>query len=247
MKVDDPEGLRAQLRHRRWRRRALHLQQYLRRLRRPAIFSVRRRLAPASDVWGYDRGTPVDRYYIRRFIARHRRDISGHTLEVRDSYYSRWAGVGVTEQSILDIDPTNPDATLIADLGEPESLPAAAFDCFVLMQTLHLIPDLGEALRNAHRCLRPGGVLLATVPAVNRIVEGVGVEGDYWRLTPASARRIFGEVFGLDNVEIHTDGNLLTTTAFLTGLACEELTARELDHRDERFPLLVSVRAVRAG
>ena len=36
-----------------------------------------RRLQPVSSVWGIDRGQPLDRYYIERFLNRHRKDIRG--------------------------------------------------------------------------------------------------------------------------------------------------------------------------
>ena len=40
-------------------------------------------------------------------------------------------------------------------------------------------------------------------------------------------------------------GNVLACIAFLSGLAYDELSREELDVRDEDFPLLVSVRAVK--
>ena len=43
-----------------------------------------------------------------------------------------------------------------------------------------------------------------------------------------------------------TYGNVLTCSAFLYGIAREELTGRELDTRDEAFPLVVAVRATRS-
>src|SRR5207248_3252340 len=39
------------------------LRRGLRRLSRPAWLGTLRRTRPLSDVWGFDRGTPVDRYY----------------------------------------------------------------------------------------------------------------------------------------------------------------------------------------
>ena len=47
----------------------------LRRLVRPAWLGTIRRTTPLSERHGYDRGTPVDRYYIERFLEEHRRDI----------------------------------------------------------------------------------------------------------------------------------------------------------------------------
>jgi hypothetical protein len=87
-------------------------------------------------------------------------------------------------------------------------------------------------------------VLLATVPSVSRIDPVPGVEGDYWRFTTASCGRLFRDVFG-EAVTVDAYGNVLTAIAFLTGLAKEELKPHELDLRDDFFPVLIAVRAVK--
>ena len=43
-----------------------------RRLRRPVWLGSLGRTTPISGNWGFDRGTPVDRYYIERFLAAER-------------------------------------------------------------------------------------------------------------------------------------------------------------------------------
>ncbi len=40
-------------------------------------------------------------------------------------------------------------------------------------------------------------------------------------------------------------GNVLTSIAFLTGMAREELSPRELDTCDDNFPLILTIRAVK--
>ena len=47
-----------------------------------------RRLEPVSPFWGSERGTPIDRYYIARFMASHAPATPGRVLEVRDPQYS---------------------------------------------------------------------------------------------------------------------------------------------------------------
>jgi hypothetical protein len=69
--------------------------------------------------------------------------------------------------------------------------------------------------------------------------------GDYWRFTDASARRLFAEVFGADNVTVTTYGNVLTACAFLHGLAAHELRAEELDHHDPDYQVIIGIRAIR--
>jgi SAM-dependent methyltransferase len=127
-------------------------------------------LGPISDHWGYDRGLPVDRVYIEAFLARHAGDVKGAVLEVQDSrLIDRFGGGAVRRREVLDIDATNPSATILGDLCDPATLPGEAFDCFILTETLQFADDLDGAVRNAYAALRPGGVLLVTVPALSRI------------------------------------------------------------------------------
>ena len=222
-------------------RRLRHSQRF-RRLRRPAFLGTLRRTSPLSDGFGFDRGTPVDRYYIDRFIEENRGAIHGRVLEIKNSRYTHQFGSDVVQRDVLDIDPTNRNATIVADLAAADGIPADAFDCFILTQTLQLIFDTRSAIFHAHRILRPGGVLLCSVPCVARITPGC-IDSDHWRFTRASCSRLFGDVFPRDRVTVRTHGNVLTAIAFLTGMAAEELRQRELDHDDENFPLLVTVRA----
>jgi SAM-dependent methyltransferase len=221
-----------------------HLQQFLHRLARPAWLGGMRRTSPLSNVWGYDRGTPVDRYYIERFLGEHRSDIRGRVLEIKDSGYTDRYGTGVEHRDVLDIDPRNPQATIIADLATADAIPSNQFDCFVLTQTLQFIYDIRAATTHAWRMLRPGGVLLTTVPAVSRVDRHLKAT-DYWRFTAAACSALFDEVFGTEQVTIRSYGNVLTAIAFLTGMAYQELSRRELEADDEYFPVIIAVRAVK--
>ena len=225
--------------------RQKQLRQLLRRLSRPAWLGTIRRTTPLSERYGYDRGTPVDRYYIERFLEEHRRDIHGRVLEVKDSGYTERYGTAVARRDVLDIDPANPHATIIADLTAADAVPSDQFDCLVLTQTLHLIYDIPAAIAHAHRILRPGGALLVTVPVVSRVVPKDGLKTDYWRFTIASCLALFGKVFGAEHITVRSYGNVLTSIAFLSGMAYEELSRGELDVNDEYFPLIIAVRAVK--
>ena len=165
-------------------------------------------------------------------------------IEIKDTGYTDRFGHALTERAVLDIDAENPHATHVADLAAGDGLPDAAFDCFVLTQTLQCIFDTSGALAQARRILRPGGVLLVTVPTTSRLCD---LQTDSWRFTPVGFRRLLGDAFGAANVTVEGHGSVLTQVAFLEGLAVEDLTHDELAVDDERFPLLVCARAVRAG
>jgi SAM-dependent methyltransferase len=204
-------------------------------------------LDPVSDRYGYDRGSSADRALVDAFIATHAADIRGDVLEVRDPLYTGRYDSGITSRHVLDIDNTNRAATMIADLGQAESLPRGRFDCFVMTQTLYLIRNPVTALRNAYDCLRPGGVLLLTTPVVARIDPTAGPAGDYWRLEPAGLETLLRASLPADaDVEVGSAGNVLVCVSTLMGIAAEELSADELHHNDPRYPVIAVARVVRS-
>jgi SAM-dependent methyltransferase len=210
-----------------------------------------RRLTPLSDEWGFDRGGAVDRYYIDKFLERNRADITGSVLEVKDSgYTTRW-GTEITRADVIDINPRNPHATIVADLTAPAAIASNTFDCFVLTQTVHQIYDVRAALIHAHRILKPGGVLLCTLPSVSRVdshYEDTGsTESDYWRFTEIAVKRLFADCFIPGSVDVAGFGNVLACAAFLYGVAPSELEPEELDHVDPWFPLIFCVRGVKTA
>jgi SAM-dependent methyltransferase len=208
----------------------------------PAWPGTLRRTKPLSEHWGTERGTPIDRYYIARFLQRYRADIRGRVLEVKDSGYTDRFGCDVTGRDVLDIDPANRAATILVDLANAEEIPSESFDCFILTQTLQYIYDPASALWHAWRILRPGGVLLVTVPGLSRLAPPLV---DYWHFTPGGCSRLLSEIFGPGAVSVFSYGNVLAATAVLTGMAAEELRARELLARDVRYPVIVAARAVK--
>jgi SAM-dependent methyltransferase len=199
-----------------------------------------------SKDWGFDRGRPVDRYYIERFLSDHSADIKGRALEIVDDEYIRSFGSGVTQTDILHAAPGNPKATIVADLSIGDEIPSDTFDCIVLTQTLHLIYEVRRAISTIHRILKPGGVVLATMPGISQISRpDMDRWGDHWRFTSRSAKTLFAEAFGEDAVAVETYGNVLASTALLYGLADRELTRRELEAWDPDYELVIGVRAVK--
>jgi glycosyltransferase involved in cell wall biosynthesis/SAM-dependent methyltransferase len=206
------------------------------------------RSAPIDDNFGYGRGTPIDRYYVAEFLRRHAEDMLGRVLEVGDDDLSRrFGGDRITHQDILHVRPGNPRATIVGDLAVPGVLPPGTFDCLILTQTLHLIYDMASAVREIHRALKPNGVVLLTVPGISRIDRGEWRESWYWSLTEYSARRMFAEVFGAEQVNVEVHGNVFAAIAFLHGLALEEVPPAKLDIADPAFPVIISVRAQKAS
>jgi SAM-dependent methyltransferase len=204
-------------------------------------FGDLKRTSPISDNYGLDRGTPVDRYYIERFLAENASDIRGRVLELHDNAYTRrFGGARVERSEILSVEDTNPRATIIGDLAQQETLPEASLDCIILTQVLQCIFDLESAINTLHRALKPGGVLLVTVPGISRMKEQWPW---YWTFTAAAMEKLLQRKFGLDAVTVEEHGNVFAATAFLYGLALEELDVSDLIVDDTRYPVTVAARA----
>lgn len=214
---------------------------------KPVDFGDLRRTRPISAHWGYDRGTPIDRYYIEAFLAEHAADVRGTVLEFGDdSYARRFGGARVHQMAVLDIDPANAQAAdYHEDIASGGGLPAGAFDCVICTQTLHLVYDVPAAIAALARALKPGGLLLATMPGITRISVSEWPGSWFWSFTSASIQRLFAEHFGSLNVFVRSYGNVLAATAFLYGLTVEDLATDELDVNDPEFELSIAVRAVR--
>jgi hypothetical protein len=206
-----------------------------------------RRLVPMSRVFGLDRGVPICWYYIRNFLSFYAEDIRGHVLEIGDDSYTRkFGGDRVSKSDVLHVTEGNPKATIVADLTRADQIPSSTFDCIIFTQTLQHIYDVRTAIQTIHRILRPGGVLLATLPGISQISRyDMDRWGDYWRFTSASAHRLFGELWPPGCVIIEAFGNVLVAIAYLQGLASSDLRADELKFRDPDYQVLIAVRAVK--
>lgn len=201
---------------------------------------------PVSPGFGFERGEPVDRHYIDRFLERHAADIRGRVLEISEDRYTRaFGGTEVDSIDVLHVEEGNPQATIVGDLTDAPQIPDAAYDCVVCTQTLLLIWDVRAAIATIRRILRPGGAALITIPGITRVCrEEAESWGDYWRFTRQSAQRLHEEAFGEGAVEVTTYGNVLTATAQLQGIATEELPAADLDVHDPDYEVLIGVRAL---
>ncbi len=199
---------------------------------------------PICSNFGFSRGKPVDRHYIGSFIADHANDVSGRVLEIKDSGYTqRFGGARVERSDVLDINPANPDATIIADLNDATALESGIYDCVIFTQTLQYFFEPAKALRHLHRSLKPGGVLLLTVPGITPLRSR---DTWYWNFTDRAVQCLLGELFAPSDISVRSCGNLVSATAFLQGLSAAELKDSELASCDPVYQLLIVARAVKA-
>jgi len=196
---------------------------------------------PVSTRFGFDRGTPIDRYYISSFLYENRNLIRGRVLEVADDHYSRKFGTNVNFYEVLHVEETN-NATIIGDLANPHTLPVDSFDCFISTQVFNFIFDFQKAIEGTYQLLKPGGVVLATVSGISQISRfDADRWGHFWSFYPQGIERAFKNVFGDSYVKVRSYGNSLTAMSLIKGIAVEELTPEELDFYDEDYPVCITI------
>lgn len=199
---------------------------------------------PLSTEFGFNRGTPIDRFYIEQFLAANAGHIQGRVLEIGDPGYSRRFGADrINRQDVLHARSGHPGATISGDLCDPRVLPSGVFDCIILTQTLHLIFDMPLAVAQLHRALRPAGVLLITVPGITPIDRGEWKDSWFWSLTGPALSRLLSGPFASTNIDVQTHGNLFAATAFLHGASVEEVSPRKLAMFDPAYPVTIAARA----
>lgn len=203
-----------------------------------------RRLTPISRIFGMDRGRPIDRYYIEKFLAANAADITGRAMELGDATYIKRFGTDVTKIDVLHVVAGNPEATIIADLTDADHIPSNAFDCIIFTQALQMIYDMKAAMKTLYRILKPGGVVLMTTHGTSKIARRLGRDdwGEYWRLTAQGVDALVRDVAPDAELALKSYGNVMSAAAFLFGLSVEDLKAEELDADDEDFEVILGAR-----
>jgi len=206
------------------------------------------RVTPISPIFGIDRGFPIERYYIEKFLEEHCRDIKGRCLELGDAFYiNKFGGDRVRKIDVLHYVEGNPDTTIVADLTCADHIPSDTFDCIILTQTLQMIYDMKAALRHLHRIIKPGGALLLTSHGISKIGRRLGRDdwGEYWHITTQSAERLFEETFPGADITVRSYGNVLSAMCALHGIVSEEIDQKELDNYDPDFEVIVTARVLK--
>ena len=191
-------------------------------------------IEPVSRLFGNERGTPIDRLYIERFLELQSRKLKNckYILEVGEDIYSkRFFPDG--KHDILDYSKG-------MDLTKEDTLPENKYDVFVCTQVFHQIYDVRSAIKGAYCLLKPGGVMLATVCGnISKLARNDEYD-HYWGFTRISIEMLVKEAFGND-VEVESYGNIAVANAFIQGVSVEEMDSNLFDIQDEDFTICISV------
>lgn len=201
--------------------------------------------SPISRSFGGEYGTPVDRIYIERFLEQSKMDICGTVMEIEsDDYIKRFGGDRVADEIILHVKGWGGPNVLKGNFETGEGLSENMIDSLICTQTLQYIYDLPEAAKNIYKIIRPGGVALITVPGIKSLSRYHDANwGEQWSFTTKSLFKIFADVFGAENVQVCSYGNIKITTAYLWGVCAEVLKAEDFEYDDEQFPFIITARA----
>jgi SAM-dependent methyltransferase len=86
----------------------------------------------------------------------------------------------------------------------------ASVDFILCAEVLEHVPDSQRFLSEAFRCLKPGGVILFTVPFAARWHF---IPYDYWRFTPSGLDRVLDEA-GFVDTRVYARGNAFTVACY---------------------------------
>ncbi len=207
-------------------------------------------LRPLDDTYGMNRGTPVDRYYIERFLEGRRSLIQGRVMEVGDRRYTlQFGGDRVKESVVLHVEGEDPQKNQIkGNFATGEGLPQEEIDCLVCTQTLPFIYDLHAAADHMVKILKPGGCALVTVAGISQIIQYEKIHyGHFWGFTDMSLRELFAQNPAVESVAVETYGNVKAACGFLYGISSEEMDKGELDFLDPDYQLIIAAVVKKKG
>ena len=201
------------------------------------------RLKPASRHWGIDRGKPIDRIYLEKFLQIERKAIFGNVLEIGGRYYTNNYGGKVEKSVVYDV-VNGSEVDIVGDLATGEGLESNYFDCVIILQTLMMIHDIQAAADTIHRVLKPGGSALITVNFLAPNCIDPCHEMWQWNITPNAAQKLISDRFGKDNVEVSSYGNYAAAVCFLAGLAVEDVLIDFWNH-EPGYDILIALKATK--
>jgi SAM-dependent methyltransferase len=205
----------------------------LNRDKRQAMLSVNS-VHPVNPDYGVYQGTPIARHYIDAYMADVSAKLSGVILEFGCPTYAKSIDC---EYEILDIDATNPQATIHGDVCDPEvgRKLMGRFDGIICTAVLQLVPDPQAAVANMQMMLKPGGSLIIAEKALSRI-DPWSTNIDRWRFTQHGLEHLMRN---FARVDVHHYGNVYASCACLLGLPAEQIEPDKLAHVDSSFPIVI--------
>lgn len=202
-------------------------------------------MVPVSRKFGFERGQPIDRYFIENFLRNHSSHICGSVSEFGDTTYTDQFGLDVTRSITISNDTiaqnTNDDV-IYGDISDPNfSYGKDLLDCIICTNVLNFIFNVDASVATMAQMIKPeGGVVLATLSSSGPISRfDYDRWGDYWRFTDMSARHLFEKYF--EDVSVTIFGNFGLCVAFYDGQSVEDLNPEIFNEVDPDYQLTIGI------
>jgi SAM-dependent methyltransferase len=109
----------------------------------------------------------------------------------------------------FDLWPRSDKVTLVGDLQRLEMVRDNSYDSAICIEVLEHLPEPMLAIASIQRILKPGGVVVISVPHLSRLHD---LPHDYYRFTEYGLRYLLGQG-GLEVVKLQPKGGLFTFLA----------------------------------
>ena len=197
----------------------------------------------AND-FGFNRGSPVDRFYIDKFFAKNSQIVTGKCLEFGDTSYIVKYGKLVSKKvtfNYCDVSSMAGDE-LMGDISNIDSLPSGLFDCILCVNVLNFIYDTPSALLGLKKLLNSSGRIILTVAGPSAHISRYDMDrwGDYWRMTDKALMNLVQDA-GFHVEKSETFGNPYSCSAQLNGLSVEDLIEEKIIPTHPDYQLLVAL------
>ena len=196
---------------------------------------------PVSRRYGREHGTPIDRYYIEKFLDEHKRCIRGTVAEFADDAYTKRFGQKVMKSIILHVNGWG-ENVIKADLVTGEGISESMVDCLICTQTIQFIFELESAIKNIYRLLKKDGVALITAHGIAQIsLYDYRNWGEYWRFTKMAFQKLIDANCEGAEYEVSSYGNVKSCVSALYGMCIEDMDENDLTYDDEQYPFILGV------
>lgn len=106
----------------------------------------------------------------------------------------------------LDLFPKSEHITYTGNIMDMSMIEDESYDSAVCLEVLEHVPDPFRAVHEIHRILKPQGIIVVSVPHLNRLHE---IPYDYYRFTSYGLRFLF-ESNGFEVVDLQKKGGLFS-------------------------------------
>lgn len=189
-----------------------------------------------ADIW--PPLTPA-RYYINEFLMLYRKHVKGICVEFSPPVYRDYLikNKRIKQYEVWNIT-AHEGVTVVADLQDAKSVEDNRFDSIICTHVLSAIPHPEKAISEIRRVLKPGGLILCTVPCILQKYAPDPV--DCWRFTIDSLKNLFRD---FKKTKYHSYGNAATVAGSPYYLMTSHFPDSIMSYNDPTCPSILAVAA----